>query len=320
MGKLSVFVPHATPWSGQALPFAAFTRQSGAHRLWQGQSMTCDPHQTFTYVAGRGYRLPVGIGVSLMPFRHPLGAALEASHLATTMEHPVVAGYGAGWAALQHMLLGRAYGSQIGAAREYLVIMKSLLDEGKADCAGEYFTCHAELPSLSRPPVEVGLGVLRPGAARLAGEVADVAVAWLAPAAYLRDVILPSMAAGAAAARRPVPRLVAIVPFALSGPGRDASDMALASSAAHMLLPHYVDMLRRSGIAVDMRDPRASGAALAAGDAFLFGDAGDIVSKLSHYWRAGVDEIVLNPTGVFLKEGLRSALNELETIVSATPA
>ncbi|MGN9791680.1 LLM class flavin-dependent oxidoreductase [Streptomyces sp. OZ13] len=314
--QYSVLMPFTPSRPEQALPYAALTQWTGAHRLWQGQSSVGEPHQTFAYMAASGFRVPAGTGVTVMPLRHPYEAALQAQSLAVTMNHPVVAGFGPGAGVLQKNLLGAPYRSQLGACREYVTAVRGLLDGEAVDLDGEFFRVRGRLPVQPRPEVEVGLGVLRPGMAKLAGEVADTAITWLTPATYLRDVVVPALEEGAARAGRTRPRLVAMVPVALAADGREPTDVALASNSAHMSLPHYRDMLRRSGIDVDMEtDPVASAKALIAGGAFVYGGPLDIAEAFDEYRSAGADEIVLNVSGVFATTGTRTALKELETLL-----
>lgn len=314
MTTFSILVPFGLARPQSMLPFAAFVQQSKTHRLWQGQTMLNDTSQGFAYAAASGFPTPVGTGVTLIPCQHPYLAAKQAQALACTIGHPVVAGFGPGATLLQQTLLGSAYRSQLGAVREYATIVRTLLDGEPVDHDGEFFTCRAHLPAVPRPPVEVGLGVLRPAMARLAGEVADVAITWLTPASYLADVVIPELHEGARAAGRPTPRVVAMVPLALDGPDRSARQLALASNSAHMSLPHYVDMLRRSGIHVDMSDPETSAANLVKGEAFLYGPPDSLAESLHAYREAGADEVVLNVTGVYALHGPKAALKELETI------
>ncbi|MFD7414018.1 LLM class flavin-dependent oxidoreductase [Kitasatospora purpeofusca] len=315
MVTFSILLPFTPARPEQVLPFAALVQWSSAHRLWQGQSVHVEPHQAFAYAAASGFRIPVGTGVTLMPFRHPYEAALQARSLAVATGHPVVAGYGPGAAVLQSSLLGAPYASPLTAAREYLTAVRGLLDDTAPDLAGEYVHLRNDLPPMPTPQVEVGLGVLRPAMARLAGEVADVAITWLTPASYLRDVVVPALREGAARAARPSPRLVAMVPLALAGPGRDPADLALAGNAGHLRLPHYTDMLRRAGLEVDADDTVAGARALVRGRAFLSGDAAELAAALDEYRAAGVDEIVLNVTGLCQRYGVAAALAELETIL-----
>lgn len=317
MTSYSIIVPYAPPRPELILPYASLTERTAAHRLWQGQALGCEPHQAFTYAAARGHRIPVGIGVTLMPLRHPFDAAMQAQQLAVTTGEPVVAGYAPGAAALQRALLGEAYASPLGAAREYLNVLRDLLDGKPVDHSGRYVQCHAAVPSLPRPPVEVGMGVLRPGAARLAGEVADVAITWLTPASYLRDVIVPAMEAGASEAGRRRPRLAATVPVALDAPHRTAGESAHAGAGVHMQMPHYVDMLARAGIDLDTSDAGARGDALVGGGGFLFGGPEKVFEGLAEYRDAGVDEIILSVSGVLVTEGQRAAVAELEEILAA---
>ncbi|PRW62040.1 LLM class flavin-dependent oxidoreductase [Actinopolyspora mortivallis] len=315
MRTLSVLIPFAPTRPEQVLPWAAFVQWSEAYRLWQGQGAVIEPHQTFTVAAASGFRIPVGTGVTLMPFEHPFQAALQVRTLAMTTGHPLVAGYGPGAAALQRGLRDAPYGSQLGAVREYVDIMRGLLVDGSVDQEGTYFSCHNGLTPLPRPSVEIGLGVLRPGMARLAGEIADVAITWLTPARYIEEVLLPELRVGADRAGRPVPRVAAIVPLALSGSERTATELVLASNAEHVKLPHYVDMLRRSGIDVDTADPTSRAEALLSGRAFLNGNSERIAEQLEEFDDAGVDEIVLNFTGVCARFGIQAALGEAETVL-----
>ncbi|WP_370220245.1 LLM class flavin-dependent oxidoreductase [Kitasatospora sp. GAS1066B] len=314
---LSVLVPFVPHRPEHIVPYAAYVQWSPAHRLWQGQATLVEPFQSFAFAAGAGFRVPVGTGVTLMPLRHPYEAALQARSLAATTGHPVVAGFGPGAQVFQQQLLGAPYRSQLGAVREYVTAVRRMLDGEPAEQDGAYFPMHTGLHPLPTPPVEVGLGVLRPRMAELAGELADVAISWLTSADYLGEVVLPALRAGAAAAGRPAPRLVAMVPMALARPDRDPVRLALASNSGHLRMPHYRDMLRRSGIETDPQDLEAGAKALLAGQAFLYGGVEELAASIRAYWAAGVDEVVVNLTGVHQLHGPQATLAELDLIVRA---
>jgi hypothetical protein len=92
--NVSLVVPFGPLRPEQVLPCAGLldgdahsassVRSGPAQRLWQGQSV--EPHQSFAFVAGSGYRIPAGTCVTL-------GA-------------PAVAGFGPGASALHHSPLG----------------------------------------------------------------------------------------------------------------------------------------------------------------------------------------------------------------------
>ncbi|MFC4565491.1 LLM class flavin-dependent oxidoreductase [Nocardiopsis mangrovi] len=301
----------------QMLPYAALVQWTAARRLWQGQTQLLDPLDSFTHAAGSGFRVPAGIGVTLMPFRHPLQAALQARSLALATGHPVVAGFGPGEIELQRAMLGRPYASPLTASREYVSTVRRLLAGEHVGLDGDYIRCDMSLFPVPNPGVEVGLGVLRPRMARLAGEVADVAITWLAPASYIGDVLAPQLEAGAAAAGRPVPRLAAVVSGCLDAGDRDPVRVAMAGNGAHLMGPHYRDMFRRAGIEVDPEDLPGSADRLISGGAFLVGDAEGIAGQIAAFHAAGVDEVVINMTGVHQLSGAAAALAEIEAVVSA---
>ncbi|WP_433438842.1 LLM class flavin-dependent oxidoreductase [Nonomuraea sp. CA-141351] len=287
-----------------------------AHALWQGQATLVEPHQSFAYAAGAGFRFPVGFGVTLMPLRHPYEAALQARSVAMHTGHPVVAGFGPGPKGFQEALLGKPYPSQLTAVREYVTVVRGLLG-GMVDFHGEYFSYRGMLPPAVTPKIEIGLGVLRRGMARLAGEVADVAVTWLTPPAWLGDSIVPALREGAKAAGRDMPRVAAMVPVALRRPDRTPAEQALASNSMHLQAPHYIDMLRKAGVGVTGRNTAADAAALVEGGAFVSGDLEQVLTRLKEFEHAGADEIILNLTGVYNLQGPEETTNELKSLLGA---
>ncbi|MFD6422000.1 LLM class flavin-dependent oxidoreductase [Streptomyces sp. NPDC060198] len=316
----SVLIPFLPRRTEQVLPYAALVEWTGARRLWQGQSLLMEPFQTFSAVAGAGFRVPTGLGVTLMPLRHPFEAAHLVKSLAMATGESVLAGFGPGGKTFQESLLGAPYRSQLGAVREYLTIVRGLLDGGVVDVTGEYYSCRAQMGPVMAPEVRLGLGVLRPGMARLAGEVADAAITWLTPAAYLDSVVRPALREGADTAGRPEPKVTAMVPVALERPGRDVSELVLSSNSGHMVAPHYVDMLGKAGIDYSKMDPKSAGRLMADAGAFIHGDIESVTKQLDEYRLAGVDEVVLNLTGVANLHGPKAAMEDLRKILTAVGA
>lgn len=302
------------------MPLGRLVAEHDGAALWQGQSTLLETNQGFAYLAGAGVRVPVGIGVTLTPLRHPYYAAMEARSLALTTERPVTFGLGPGGLSFQVGLRGAPYASQLGAMRDYLTAMRQLLAGGPSDVATPEMRCAARLGTAPTAPIELGFGVLRPAMARLAGEVADTAISWLTPARYLRDVVVPALKEGAERAARPTPRLAAIVPIARRRERHEPYQLAIASNFAHSRAPHYIDMLGKAGIDVDAADPIAGARAIAAGRAFLCGEDGELCDMVQEYWDAGVDEVILNVTGVYNVEGYEAALDEIRALLDVLPS
>lgn len=317
--KYSILLSAGPSRPEQVVPFANLVKWTVAERLWQGQGMLMESHHVAGWLGGLGIRVPVGFGVSLMPFRSPYQAALEARSVALCTGHPVVAGFGPGGRAVQEALLGKPYADPLQACREYLQIVRGLLDREEVDVAGVHHSVNMALMRGLAPPVEVGLGVLRPKMAALAGEVADVAITWMTPARHIRDTLAPAVH-GARRAGGGRVRIVAYVPVALAGPDRDPVALAVATCGSHLRLPHYRAALRTAGVSLPGDEGPADAAALVDGGVFHHGTAAGIHEQLEEYRAAGVDEIVLNATGVGILHGPAAAATDLLRLLETVPA
>ncbi|WP_171908835.1 LLM class flavin-dependent oxidoreductase [Streptomyces nanshensis] len=318
--RLSILLPFGPVRPEQVVPFANLVNWTCADRLWQGHGMLLDSHHLINWLAGIGIRVPSGFGVTLMPLRSPYQAAIEARSVALATGHSVVAGFGPGGLQAQRSFLGSPYSSQIGACREYVTTVRGLLHGETVENSGAHFPGVSKLLEYKQAPVHVGLGVLREKMAALAGEVADVAITWLGAASYLDQILMPAMRKGAEQRTAEKPATVtAIVPVALSGPDRKVTDLAGASCGTHIQAPHYKDALKKAGIEVSGDGDPKDAEKLVDGGVFLYGTAEEIHQRLDAYREIGVDEVVLNATGVGLVAGPRAAAQDLLEILEAAP-
>ncbi len=316
MSSLAVIVPHMPERPDQLLRYAKLVRDGFAARLWQGQATSVDPFHGFAYAAGAGFRVPVGLAVTLMPMKHPFQAAMEARSLATATESHLVYGLGPAPELFQTLVAGAPYPSQLKAVRDYVTAVRGLLD-GVPDASTTLYPAGLPLPAMNHPPVSLGLGVLRPRMARLAGELADVAITWLASADYIGATIVPALAAGADPIGRAAPTVSAVVPVALRRRGRNPYRVLLAGSYGHLCAPHYRDMLSRSGITVDPNKPGPAAKELLDHGCFIYGDASEVTEQLEQFAAAGVSEVILNMAGVHAVEGADAAYHEVVEILAA---
>lgn len=319
--RTSVLCP-AQPHVPQTVaPFGALVHRGDARRMWLGQSLALETHQTCAFLAGAGLRVAMGTSVTLTALRHPFEAALQARSLAALTGAPFVAGFGVSHPGFVRTLREAPYASPRTVVHEYLTLVRALLDGEQPAFDGDYYVLRTALPPMSHPPVELGVGVLRPGMARTAGAVADVAITWMTPPSYVARTLVPALAAGAAGAGgRPAPRIATVVHVAVARDGRDPHELAHVAAAGHLSTPHYTDMLRRAGVPADPADPRAGAAQLVEHGVFVFGTAAQIAERLAEYAGAGVDEVILNPAGVLFMAGLDAALADVQEILAAIEA
>ncbi|MEU9336324.1 LLM class flavin-dependent oxidoreductase [Streptomyces sp. NPDC048290] len=320
---ISVLFPWMVRGLGELTTVADLVRDGTAHRLWLGQSLTVESHHALAYLAGAGYRIPVGLSVALMALRHPFDAAAQARSLAILTGHPPVIGYGAAEPEFAAALHGARYARPASAVAEYISVLRRLLDGDALQHRGPLFTAdQVNLPPvmeelLPDPVAEVGAGVLRPGMARAAGRTADVAISWLTPPDYVRDVLIPALSAGAeAAGRTDRPRVVTVVHAAVARQGRSPLILAQLGAGNHLRVPHYADMLRRAGLDVDVSDPVCAARELVEEGVFLYGKPGDVAAGIRRHFAAGIDEVVVNPLAVAQVHGLDAALADLREILA----
>ncbi|MFI8203264.1 LLM class flavin-dependent oxidoreductase [Streptomyces sp. NPDC085937] len=298
-----------------------FARDAGVRRMWLGQSLRVETHLALAAFAARVPGVALGTSVALTVLRHPYQAAVEARSISALSGAPYVAGFGPGPVGFQQQLRGERYPKPLRAMKEYVSVVRRLLDSEKVAHEGEYFTSGAPFMHVPAPAVEVGLGVLRAGMARTVGEVGDAAITWLTPHWYIGDTLVPAMTEGAEqAGRTRTPRVVSILHAAVDRPGRNMRRTVFTATGPHLASEHYTDMLRRAGVAVDAREPVKGAEALIEQQVFATGTAQDVAKVVRAHRDAGVDEIVLNVCGVYLTEGSRAALEDLGEILEAVAA
>lgn len=296
------------------LPFARLVSEGSAERLWVGQSLQIESNPALAYLAGAGFSIKVGVGVGLAPLRHPFDAAVQIRSLAKLSGEPVSLAIGASTPELVAALHGTAYEKPAMYVEEYMKVVRLLLEGGDANFNGKYIRNGVSLPPLSTPSVEVGAGVLRPAMARATGRSGQLAVTWLAPASYLKEVLIPNIAASVPAGAE-MPRIVAMVPFALARAGVEPGRLVANAALPHLLSEHYTDMLRQAGANVDHAEPLEGIRELLRLGIFSYGDVDAVRETIDSYFEAGADEVVLHTGGTVAASGDEQALRDLEEIL-----
>lgn len=292
--------------------YAEIVRQTGLDRLWMGQSFAIESHLAFAALAGTGRAVPVGIGTALAALRSPYDAALQARSLAALLGESVSVAYGAADPMFVSSVRGAPLARPASYTAEYARLVRGLIDGASVSSEEQGLVMRAQLPPLDHPPVHVGTGVLRPAMATKSRD-ADLAVSWLAPRRYLRDVIGP--ATRRADGSRP--RLVAHAHCALARPGRNPELLAQVGCGRHLSSPHYTDMLRRAGLDVHPSDPVSGARQLVRAGVLLYGSSEQVAAELRTFADHGVDEVIVNVTPVALALGDTAAIHDVEDIVSA---
>ncbi|MQG47933.1 MAG: LLM class flavin-dependent oxidoreductase [SAR202 cluster bacterium] len=261
----------------------------GIHAAWMTtggaslDSLTC-------FAASAAGTTSIKLGTSIVPTypRHPLVAVQQAQVVAQLAPGRLRLGVGPSHRPLMESM-GINFHAPLAHLREYLQILKALLQTGLVDFDGEHYSAHA---SIAGPlDVQVMGSALQKGSFELCGAEADGAISWVCPTTYLRDVALPAMKKGADQAGRLVPPLIAHVPICVHDDLEEVRT-AMRAQFGHPGLPFYQNMLIAAGYP-EAREGKWSDAMI-EGVAIL-GDEETAAQKIQELLAMGATEVLASP-------------------------
>jgi 5,10-methylenetetrahydromethanopterin reductase len=235
-----------------------------------------------TALAVAGSQVPgIELGTAVVPTypRHPAVLAQQALTAATALDGRLTLGIGLSHQIVIEDMYGYSFDRPARHMREYLSILLPLLDGQQASFQGETMRAQIGLSTPRPGRVPVLLAALAPQMLRLAGQRADGTVLWMTGPATIRDYIVPAIREAAAAAGRPSPRVVCLLPVCVTDDPDGARDRANRVLAIYGQLPSYRAMLDREGAAQP-------------GDVVLTGDEDAVAAQIGALEEAGVTDFV----------------------------
>jgi alkanesulfonate monooxygenase SsuD/methylene tetrahydromethanopterin reductase-like flavin-dependent oxidoreductase (luciferase family) len=242
--------------------------------------------------------------VLIIPYRNPVVLAKMLATLDQLARGRLRLGIGVSHKVVVEQMWGLSLERPVEAMREYFSIVRSGLDEGTVDFAGEYVTARTSIATPVRTPVMGAAAGLR--AFELCGELSDGAISWLCPVDYLVGTALPALRAGAAAAGRPAPPLVGHVPVAAHPDRARVRRTARATFAPYARLPFYRHMFADAGFPVP-EDETLPDALLDA--LVVAGDAATVRDRLAAIQAAGVAELLITQVPIEDADAEEAALS-----------
>src|SRR4051812_43534786 len=100
--------------------------------------------------------------------------------------------------------------------REYLSVLVPVLRDGSVDFKGETYQVTSGLQVQGHATFPVLISALAPAMLRVAGELADGTITWMAGRRAIDEHVVPRITAAAEGAGRPSPRIVVTLPVAVS--------------------------------------------------------------------------------------------------------
>ncbi len=220
--------------------------EAGIDAVWQTSGgTTVDPLMVFAVAAARTSRIQFGTSIVQTFPRHPLSMAQSANTVDQLAPGRLMLGVGPSHITMIGPVYGIPFERPLEHLREYLTILKAVLQTGSVDFVGQRLEAHS---SIGKPSgVRVMASALRPNGFGVCGELADGAISWVCPLPYLRDFAVPALQAGAAKAGRPAPPLVAHVPVIVSDNREAVYEGARIQVGRYPTIPYYSQMFQDAG-------------------------------------------------------------------------
>ena len=211
MSPKTVGVAIGAPTAAAALSNIQMAEDMGIPAAWMnsggggGDCLTL-----FAAAAARTERILLGSSIAQTWSRHPVTVAQQVQVIADLAPGRFRLGVGPGHKQAMTNTYGTDFRAPLGHLKEYLQILKGLLQQGSIDFQGQYYSAQTSLPAPLEVPVMAS--ALRQGAFALCGAEADGAISWVCPHVYIRDEALPVLRAAAEQAGRPTPALIVHAP------------------------------------------------------------------------------------------------------------
>jgi F420-dependent oxidoreductase-like protein len=252
---------------------------AGFTTLWFPSAVLGDPLAAIA-VAGRATSsIELGTAVLQTYTAHPLLTAARVASVSATIDRPgLVLGMGPSHDRAVEGMYGLSYAHVGRHTEEYTRIVVAALRGDDVHVDGSDFQVHVGNPPAAPFPVPVLLGALAPRMLRVAGEVADGTITWMANREALESHVVPRIRAAAAAAGRPEPRIVVGLPVAVHDDIDAARNDAARQYGFYGELPNYARILRAGGLE-------------RSADACIVGDEESVAAQLRALVDAGATDV-----------------------------
>ncbi|WP_201374410.1 LLM class flavin-dependent oxidoreductase [Ktedonobacter robiniae] len=266
--------------------------QAGVQQAWMamGGAGFADILTVLAAAATQTERIKLGTAIVPDYPRHPLVMAQQALAVHDLAPERLRLGIGSGNRSFLESRYGLLQIAPLRYLKEYLEVLRGVLWQGRIDHQGEFFQVVDTLPRTAQVPLLIPALGLK--AFRLAGEIADGALASLCPVPYLLNQALPALQVGAEIRSRPAPPIVACLPVAFS------TDEAAVLLAVRQLIQQlaqtntYARMFAQAGWASAVNGNEAELNALAR-TLVISGNEATVRDRVQELLASGLDELLL---------------------------
>ncbi len=278
----------------------------GFTSLWYASVVTGDPLVAIALAGRETSRIELGTAVLQTYPCHPLLQVNRGVSVVNAMGRPgFTLGIGPSHEPLIRGVFGLSYDHAGRNTEEYVRILVGVLRGEIVDFVGEDWVAHTSGRAITPAhPVPVLVSALGPRLLRVAGELADGTVLWMAPPRAIESHVVPKIHAAARAAGRGEPRIVAGLPVAVHDDEAEARSSAVEASAMYAGMANYQRILDIGGV-------------ISPADAAIVGGEQSVRAQLQSLLDAGATDIwaAVFPVGGDRAASMRRTTDLLKELV-----
>ncbi len=250
----------------------------GFESIWFAQVGETDVLTTLALAGPETERIALGTAVIPTYTRHPSVLAQQASTVNQATGGRLHLGIGPSHQPIVERL-GLEYDRPAVHIREYAEILRALTTEGVARHRGDYYRMASGYALAGASPFPILVSALAPLMLRVAGEVADGTITWMAGPTALSRHVTPRINAAAADAGRPAPRVVTGVPVAVTDDVEAGRAAAAETFEVYGQLTNYRRILDRG----ELGGPQ---------DVAIVGNESQVAEHIAAYAEAGATDLI----------------------------
>jgi F420-dependent oxidoreductase-like protein len=275
--------------------------ESGIEVAWASQIFAYD---ALTVLAAAAREVPsIHFGTAVVPTypRHPVMLAAQALTVQAASAGRLTLGIGLSHQMVIENVFGLSFEKPARHMREYLEVLVPLLEGEQVSFAGETVRASTFGPlQITAPPPDVLVAALGSVMLEIAGRMASGTITWMTGPATVEAHIVPTIAAAAAAAGRPLPQVGVGLPVCVTDDPAAARAKAAEVFAVYGHLPSYRSMLDREG---------AGGPE----DVAIVGSSAEVAAEVRRLAAIGVTDFCGAPFGT--RDEVRASVDTLARLV-----
>jgi len=296
---------------GKLVADARAAEELGFASVWTPQIPGDFDAMTAVALMGGGTsRIELGTAVVPLQTRHPVALAQQALSTQAVCEGRFTLGVGPSHHWIIDDQFGLPYEKPAHVVREYLEVMNATFaGPGQVDVENDLFRVHApnDVTDLPQP---VMVAALAPVMLRIAGELTDGTILWMADERAISEHVVPRITKAATDAGRPAPRIVAGVPVALC-----------ADDEVDAVREHANKVLGHAEYSPNYQRLLEHGDATDVGDMLAAGDEAAVVKRLERFRDSGATDLGVRivPFGANRDERIESRRRTEQFLSSLCP-